>query len=76
MCNEAFLQKESEEAIDYLDDISEKSLNWNGSSALDSTNRNLTAGIYQLKEEDSLKARLEALTKEIEVLKTKDAKTP
>ena len=30
MCKEAFLQKEPEEAIDFLDDISEKSLNWNG----------------------------------------------
>ncbi|KAL5564894.1 hypothetical protein UlMin_028058 [Ulmus minor] len=76
MCNGEFLQKEPKEAIDFLDDISEKSLNWNGSSALDSTNRNLPAGIYQLKEEDSLKARLETLTREIEVLKTKDAKTP
>ena len=75
MCNGAFLQKEPEEAIDFLDDISEKSLNWNGSSALDSTNRNLSADIYQLKEEDSLKAYLEILTREIEVLKTKDAKT-
>ena len=58
MCNVAFLQKEPEQAIDLLDDISKKSLNWNGSSAFDSTNRNLLAGIYQLKEEDSLKARL------------------
>ncbi|KAL5554757.1 hypothetical protein UlMin_042158 [Ulmus minor] len=76
MCNGAFLQKEPKEAINFLNDISEKSLNWNGSNALDSTNRNLPAGIYQLKEDDSLKARLEALTREIEVLKTKDAKTP
>ena len=76
MCNGAFLQKEPEEAIDFLDDISEKSLNWNGSSVLDSTNRNLSASIYQLNEDDSLRARLEALTREIEVLKTKDAKIP
>ena len=61
MCKRAFLQKEHEEATDFLDDISKKSLNWNGSSALDSTNRNLPAGIYQLKEEDSLKAHLETL---------------
>ena len=45
MCNEAFLQKEPEEAIDFLDDISEKSHNWSGPSALYSTNRNLPAGI-------------------------------
>ena len=76
MCKGAFLQKELEETIDFLDDISEKYLNWNGSNALDNTNRNLPAGIYQLKEEDSLKTRLEALTREIKVLKTKYAKTP
>ena len=50
MCNGAFLQKEPEEAIDFLDDISKMSLNWNRSSAIDSTNRNLLADIYQLKE--------------------------
>ena len=37
---------------------------------------NLSVGIYQLKEDDNLKAWLEVLTKEIEVLKTKDVKTP
>ncbi|KAL5548071.1 hypothetical protein UlMin_003302 [Ulmus minor] len=39
-----------------------------------STKKNQIAGIYQLKEEDSLKSHLEALNKEIEVLKTKDAR--
>ena len=34
------------------------------------------ADIYQLKKDDSFKARLETLTREIEVLRTKDAKTP
>ena len=56
MCNGEFLQKEPEEAIDFLDDISKKSLNWNGSSTLDSTNRNLPTDIYQLKKDDSFKA--------------------
>ncbi|KAL5556361.1 hypothetical protein UlMin_038597 [Ulmus minor] len=76
MCNGEFLHKDPDEAIDFLDDLSEKSHTWTGPNAIESTKKNQIAGIYQLKEEDSLKARLEALTKEIEVLKTKDARAP
>ncbi|XP_031282800.1 uncharacterized protein LOC116141434 [Pistacia vera] len=47
-----------------------------GPNALQSTKRNQTIGIYQLREEDNLKACLEVLTKEIEVLKTRDVKAP
>ncbi|KAL5580046.1 hypothetical protein UlMin_012488 [Ulmus minor] len=76
MCNGEFLHKDPDEAIDFLDDLSEKAHTWTGPNAIESTKKNQIAGIYQLKEEDSLKARLEALTKEIEVLKTKDARAP
>ncbi|KAL5555253.1 hypothetical protein UlMin_037489 [Ulmus minor] len=76
MCNGEFLHKDPDEAIDFLDDLSKKSHTWTGLNAIESTKKNQTVGIYQLKEEDSLKARLEALTKEIEVLKTKDARAP
>ncbi|KAL5540455.1 hypothetical protein UlMin_042550 [Ulmus minor] len=76
MCNGEFLHKDPNEAIDFLDDLSEKAHTWTGPNAIESTKKNQIAGIYQLKEEDSLKARLEALTKEIEVLKTKDARAP
>ncbi|KAL5569788.1 hypothetical protein UlMin_026363 [Ulmus minor] len=76
MCNGEFLHKDPNEAIDFLDDLSEKAHTWTGPNAIESTNKTQTAGIYQLKEEDSLKARLEALTKEIEVLKTKDTRAP
>ncbi|KAL5549319.1 hypothetical protein UlMin_004550 [Ulmus minor] len=76
MCNGEFLHKDPDEAIDFLDDLSKKSHTWTGPNAIESTKKNQIAGIYQLKEEDSLKARLEALTKEIEVLKTKDARAP
>ncbi|KAJ0021256.1 hypothetical protein Pint_31382 [Pistacia integerrima] len=76
MCNGYFLHKYPDVAIDFLDDLSEKAHTWTGPNALESTRRNQTAGIYQLREEDNLKARLEVLTKEIEVLKTKDVRAP
>ena len=74
MCNGDFLQKETEEAIDFLDDLSEKAHIGTGPSAIDSTNMNQPTGIYHLKEEDNLKAQLEVLTKEIKALKIKDSR--
>uniref|UniRef100_A0A2N9FX66 Integrase catalytic domain-containing protein n=1 Tax=Fagus sylvatica TaxID=28930 RepID=A0A2N9FX66_FAGSY len=77
-CGGGFLQKEPEDAIDYLDEIAENSNTWTGPSATESTDRSRTTsttagrGIYQLKEEDTMKAKLESLTKEIEALKLKD----
>ena len=77
-CGGGFLQKEPEDAIDYLDEIAENSNTWTGPSATESTNRSRVTsttvgrGIYQLKEEDTMKAKLESLTKEIEALKLKD----
>ncbi|KAL5578110.1 hypothetical protein UlMin_019809 [Ulmus minor] len=76
MCNGEFLYKDPDEAIDFLDDLSKKAHTWMRPNAIESTKKTQIAGIYQLKEEDSLKARLEALTKEIEVLKTKDTRAP
>ncbi|KAL5540114.1 hypothetical protein UlMin_044201 [Ulmus minor] len=76
MCNEEFLHKDPDEAIDFLHDLSKKAHTWTRPNAIESTKKIQTAGIYQLKEEDILKARLEALTKEIKVLKTKDTRAP
>ncbi|KAJ0011342.1 hypothetical protein Pint_32927 [Pistacia integerrima] len=76
MCNGDFLHKDPDEAINFLDDLSEKAHTWMGPNALESTKRNQTTGIYQLREEDNLKAHLEVLTKEIEVLKMKDVRAP
>uniref|UniRef100_A0A2N9FRP3 Integrase catalytic domain-containing protein n=1 Tax=Fagus sylvatica TaxID=28930 RepID=A0A2N9FRP3_FAGSY len=39
-CGGEFLQKEPEDAMDYLDEIAENSNTWNGPSPLDSTDRN------------------------------------
>jgi hypothetical protein len=63
MCNEEFLQKDPDEAIEYLIHLAEKAHTWIGPSAIESTNRSRphtstssSGGIYQLKEEDGLKA--------------------
>ncbi|GKU88873.1 hypothetical protein SLEP1_g3087 [Rubroshorea leprosula] len=72
MCNGEFLHKDPEEAIDYLNELAEKAHTWTGPSATDSTSRSRSSGIYHLKEEDSLRAQLEATTREIETLKMKN----
>ena len=74
LCNGEFLQKDPEEAFEYLNELAEKSHTWTGPSATDSTSRSRPAGIYQLREEDSLKAQIESLTRQIEALKTKESR--
>jgi hypothetical protein len=70
-----FLQKEPEDAMDYLDEIAE-----NGPSPLDSTDRNrsstTTSGgsVFRLREEDNMNAKISLLTKEIEALKLKGSR--
>uniref|UniRef100_A0A2N9GBZ9 Retrotransposon gag domain-containing protein n=1 Tax=Fagus sylvatica TaxID=28930 RepID=A0A2N9GBZ9_FAGSY len=78
MCNGEFLQKDPDEAIEYLIHLVEKAHTWTGPSATESTNQSRlhtftssSGGIYQLKEEDGLKAQIAQLTKEIETLKMK-----
>jgi hypothetical protein len=79
-CGGEFLQKEPEDAMDYLDEIAENSNTWNGPSPLDSTDRNrssaTTSGgsIFKLREEDNLSAKISLLTKEIEALKLKGSR--
>uniref|UniRef100_A0A2N9FPM7 Retrotransposon gag domain-containing protein n=1 Tax=Fagus sylvatica TaxID=28930 RepID=A0A2N9FPM7_FAGSY len=79
-CGGEFLQKEPEKAIDYLDEIVENSNTWNGSSLLDSTNRNRSSttisggSVFRLKEEDNMNAKINLLTKEIEALKLKGSR--
>ena len=76
-CGGEFLQKELEDAMDYLDEIVENSNTWNEPSPLDSTNRNRSGAttfggsIFKLREEDNLSAKIGLLTKEIEALKLK-----
>uniref|UniRef100_A0A2N9H6J4 Retrotransposon gag domain-containing protein n=1 Tax=Fagus sylvatica TaxID=28930 RepID=A0A2N9H6J4_FAGSY len=79
-CGGKFLQKEPEDAMDYLDEIAENSNTWNGPSPLDSTDRNrsstTTSGgsVFKLREEDNMNAKISLLTKEIEALKLKGSR--
>ncbi|EXB92318.1 ATP-dependent RNA helicase dhx8 [Morus notabilis] len=63
-----------EEAFEYLNELAEKAHTWTGPSVTDNTNRSRPAGIYQLREEDNLKAQIESLTRQIETLKTKEGR--
>ncbi|XP_022891193.1 uncharacterized protein LOC111406177 [Olea europaea var. sylvestris] len=79
-CNGDFLQKDPDEAIEYLNDLAEKAHTWIGPNASDRTNRSRPQGnststnIYYLREEDNLRAKVESLTRELESLRAKDSK--
>ena len=79
MCNGEFLQKDPDEAIEYLNDLAEKAHTWTGPNAIDSTDRTRSTpssgGIHHFREDDSLKAQVELLTREIGALKAKDSKS-
>ena len=79
MCNGEFLQKDPDEAIEYLNDLDEKAHPWTGPNAIDSTDRTRSTpssgGIHHFREDDSLKAQVELLTREIGALKAKDSKS-
>ncbi|GMN64571.1 hypothetical protein TIFTF001_033637 [Ficus carica] len=67
-------EKDPEEAFEYLNELAEKAHTWTGPSATDSTSRSRPAGVYQLREEDNLKAQIKSLTRHIEALKTKEGR--
>ena len=74
-CGGVFLQKEPEDAMDYLDEIAENSNIWTGPSPIDSTDRTRTntttssGSVFKLREDDNMSAKISMLTKEIEALK-------
>ena len=74
LCNGEILHQDLDEAIKYLNDIAEKAHTWTEPSVTNSTNRSRLVGIYHLKEEDNLKAQIEALTRQVEALKSKDGR--
>ena len=79
-CGGGFLQKEPEDAMDYLDEIAENSNTWNGPNPLDSTDRSRSStttfgsSVFKLREEDNMSAKISLLTKEIEALKLKGSR--
>ena len=72
-----FLQKEPEDAMDYLNEIAENSNTWTGPSPMDSTDRTRTntttssGSVFKLREYDNMSAKISMLTTEIETLKMK-----
>ena len=74
MCNGDFLSKDPDDAIEYLNELAEKAHTWTGPSATDSTNRTKPSGVYQLREEDNLKAQLNLVTRKLEALEAKDSR--
>ena len=79
-CGWDFLQKEPEDAMDYLDEIAENSNTWTGPSSMDSTDRTRTntttssGSVFKLREDDNMSAKISMLTKEIEALKRKEVR--
>ncbi|KAF5449936.1 hypothetical protein F2P56_030332 [Juglans regia] len=71
MCNGEFLQKDPNEAIEYLNELAEKAHIWTRPSATESTNTSRPTGnpnggrIYHFREEDNLKAKVIQENKEI-----------
>ncbi|KAL5555822.1 hypothetical protein UlMin_038058 [Ulmus minor] len=74
MCSGGFLQKNPEEALEFLEEAAEKSQQWRGPNLTESTSRNPTPGIYQLKEEDSINVKLALITRKFEALEAKENK--
>lgn len=80
MCNGEFLQKDPDEAIEYLDDLVEKAHTRTGPSTTEIINRSwpigntTSTGIYHLREEDDLRAKVDALTKELKIFRARDSK--
>ncbi|CAL9005007.1 unnamed protein product [Prunus brigantina] len=85
MYNGNFMQKDPNDALEFLDEIAEKAHQWTVPSpvspiegmdrsriATSSTNK----GIYQLNEEDDWKLKFEVLTKEIAALKMEKSNLP
>ena len=80
-CGGDFLQKEPEDAMDYLDEISKNSNTWIGPSSMDTTDRTRTntttssGSVFKLREDANINAKISMLAKEIESLKMKGSKS-
>ncbi|XVF47618.1 hypothetical protein PTKIN_Ptkin03bG0124400 [Pterospermum kingtungense] len=78
MCNGEFLDKEPEEALEYLDHLAENSQSWHSTSSSENSIRsnlaNASRGKHHLSQEDDLNARVASLTRKIEAMKMKKEK--
>ena len=77
MCNGNFLNKDPDKAIEYLNELARKAHTWTSWTRHSAnTSRSRPSGIYQLQEEDNLKAKLNLVTMILEALENKDSRSP
>ncbi|XVF45052.1 hypothetical protein PTKIN_Ptkin02bG0174600 [Pterospermum kingtungense] len=78
MCNGEFLDKEPDEALEYLDHLAENSQSWHSTNSSENSIRsnlaNASRGKYHLSQEDDLSARVASLTRKIEAMEMKKEK--
>ena len=78
MCNGEFLDKEPDEALEYLDHLAENSQSWHSVNSSEGSIRsnlaNSNKGKYYLSQEDDLNARLASLTRKVEAMELKKVK--
>ncbi|KAJ4717036.1 DNA-directed DNA polymerase [Melia azedarach] len=78
MCNGEFLDKDPEEALEYLDHLAENSQSWQTTSSSENSIRSNLAsssgGKYTLSQEDDLSARVANLTRKIEAMELRKVK--
>jgi hypothetical protein len=76
-----FLQKEPEDAMEYLDEIAENSNSWTRPNLLDSTEQNNSSTTtfggsgFKLREENNMSFKISLLIKVIEALKKKGSRS-
>jgi len=75
MCNGTFEEKDPEEAMNYLDLLAENAQNWDTAGTCEAPSKNQTTtssgGIYHLKEDHDLQAKLASLARKVETLEMK-----
>jgi hypothetical protein len=75
MCNGTFEDKDPDEAMEYLDLVTENAQNWDTTGtykALGKTQPHTSSGgMYNLREDHDLQAKFTSLTRKVEVLELK-----
>jgi dsDNA-binding SOS-regulon protein len=77
MCNGEFMNKEADEAWDYLEELAESAQSWDTSKPTNSKTgqQKEKGGMYVLSEEDSISARLASLTRKVEAMELRKGET-
>ena len=78
MCNGEFLDKEPNDALEYLDHVAENSQSWQSVNSSEGSIRSNLANAnkekYYLSQEDDLNARLASLTRKVEAMELRKSK--